>query len=306
MRVNGGGSGFSNPMSAVGDLIIGGASGAATRLAAGSNNDVLTLVGGSPAWQAATSAAHDIFSSTHQDTTGAASAVLGDMIYANSTPKWAKLSGNTTSTKKFLTQTGNGTISAAPGWNTIASGDLPSHNHAATDINSGTLAIARGGTGSSLVDPNADRILFWDDSAGAVDWLTIGSGLSITGTTLSATGGSGGMTWSEVTGTTQTIAVNTGYIANNASLVVFTLPSTAAVGDLITVVGKGAGGWKIAQGASQIIQFTSGGVAGANQTTTGTNGYVASADAYDAIELVCIVANTTFAVLSYKGNIIID
>lgn len=43
----------------------------------------------------------------------------------------------------------------------------------------------------NLTDPNADRILFWDDSAGAVDWLTAGSGLSISGTTISTTGGSG-------------------------------------------------------------------------------------------------------------------
>lgn len=48
------------------------------------------------------------------------------------------------------------------------------------------VALADGGTGASLVDPNADRILFWDDSAGAVTWLTAGTGLSISGTTLSA------------------------------------------------------------------------------------------------------------------------
>src|SRR6185369_6900657 len=48
------------------------------------------------------------------------------------------------------------------------------------------VALADGGTGASLSDPNADRILFWDDSAGQVDWLTVGTGLSITTTTLSA------------------------------------------------------------------------------------------------------------------------
>lgn len=53
------------------------------------------------------------------------------------------------------------------------------------------VALADGGTGASLADPNADRIMFWDDSAGQVDWLTAGSGLSIAGTTISATGGSG-------------------------------------------------------------------------------------------------------------------
>jgi hypothetical protein len=57
---------------------------------------------------------------------------------------------------------------------------------AASAITSGALALARGGTGASLTDPNADRILFWDDSAGATTWLTAGSGLNITGTTLTA------------------------------------------------------------------------------------------------------------------------
>ncbi len=51
------------------------------------------------------------------------------------------------------------------------------------------VALADGGTGASLADPNADRIMFWDDSAGAVTWLTVGSNLSISGTTLSATSG---------------------------------------------------------------------------------------------------------------------
>lgn len=52
------------------------------------------------------------------------------------------------------------------------------------------VALADGGTGASLSDPGADRIMFWDDSAGAVTWLEAGSGLSITDTTISATGGS--------------------------------------------------------------------------------------------------------------------
>jgi hypothetical protein len=53
------------------------------------------------------------------------------------------------------------------------------------------VALADGGTGASLTDPNADRILFWDDSAGAVTWLTAGTGLTITGTTIDAAAGSG-------------------------------------------------------------------------------------------------------------------
>ena len=62
-------------------------------------------------------------------------------------------------------------------------------NLSANNISSGTLALARGGTGASLADPNADRLLFWDDSAGQVTWLEAGSGLTISGTTISASGG---------------------------------------------------------------------------------------------------------------------
>ena len=51
------------------------------------------------------------------------------------------------------------------------------------------VALADGGTGASLSDPNADRVLFWDDSDSAVTWLSVGHGLSIDTTTLSATMG---------------------------------------------------------------------------------------------------------------------
>ena len=37
-----------------------------------------------------------------------------------------------------------------------------------------------------LTDPNADRVLFWDDSAGALKWLTVGNGLLLSDTTLTA------------------------------------------------------------------------------------------------------------------------
>ena len=40
---------------------------------------------------------------------------------------------------------------------------------------------------SGLTDPNADRIVFWDDSAGAYAFLTAGTGLAITGTQIDNT-----------------------------------------------------------------------------------------------------------------------
>lgn len=50
---------------------------------------------------------------------------LGDIIYQDATPAPARLAGNTTTTKKFLTQTGTGTISAVPAWGVLVGADLP-------------------------------------------------------------------------------------------------------------------------------------------------------------------------------------
>ena len=107
----------------------------------------------------------------------------------------------------------------------------------------------------------------------------------------------GGFTWNEVTGTTQTASVNNGYITNNAALVTVTLPNTAAVGSIVRIAGKGAGGWRVAQNASEIIHF------GNVDTTTGTGGRLDSTDTNDAVELLCIVADTEWMVLSSQGNI---
>ncbi len=71
-------------------------------------------------------------------------------------------------------------------------GDLAVEGNALYRAGGTDVALADGGTGASLTDPNADRILFWDDSAGAVTWLEVSTGLSITGTVLTATGGGAG------------------------------------------------------------------------------------------------------------------
>ena len=59
---------------------------------------------------------------------------------------------------------------------------------------------------AALTDPNDDRILFWDDSAGALTWLDIGTNLSISGTTLNATAGGGGDVTGPVSSTDNAIA----------------------------------------------------------------------------------------------------
>lgn len=107
----------------------------------------------------------------------------------------------------------------------------------------------------------------------------------------------GGITWVNVTGTSQSASVNTGYIANNAGLVTITLPSSAAVGSVIEIGGSGAGGWKLAQNSGQTINF------GSSATTAGVGGSLASTNRYDCIRLVCVTANTTWNVLSSVGSL---
>ena len=60
---------------------------------------------------------------------------------------------------------------------------------------------------AALTDPGADRILFWDDSAGDLAWLEAGSGLAISGTGISVSG---------FASTTQTAEQISGFIATPA------------------------------------------------------------------------------------------
>lgn len=105
------------------------------------------------------------------------------------------------------------------------------------------------------------------------------------------------LTWTDVTGTSASMVANSGYTANNAGLVTLTLPTTMAYGTTLEIAGVGAGGWKIAQNASQLIHF------GNTTTTTGTGGSLASTNQWDGIKLLCVVANTTFTALHGVGNL---
>lgn len=131
--------------------------------------------------------------------------------------------------------------------------------------------------------------------------LSAGTGVSIVngaGTiTINAIGG--GLSWNDVTGTSASMAVNNGYLADNAGLVTLTLPASAVQFSSIAIVGIGAGGWTIAQNANQKIIF------GNKTTTTGGTGSLASTNANDCVYLLATVggASTTWTVLNSVGNI---
>lgn len=106
--------------------------------------------------------------------TGQNSYATGDMIYSDASNSLAKLSGNSTTTKKFLTQTGTGSGSAAPDWGTISgsdvSGDISGNAAGATNVLGGAANRIPYNTGASttsfITAPVASSTyLGWDGSA---------------------------------------------------------------------------------------------------------------------------------------------
>jgi trimeric autotransporter adhesin len=77
---------------------------------------------------------------------------LGDIIYENATPAPARLAGNVTSTREFLTSLGVSSLATAPTWSALASGDIPNNaaNTSGTASNlSGTPALPNGTTATT-------------------------------------------------------------------------------------------------------------------------------------------------------------
>ena len=99
----------------------------------------------------------------------------------------------------------------------------------------------------------------------------------------------------EVTGTSQTMLVNTSYIANNAAMVTLTMPAAMKQNDFIEVLGKGAGLFTIAVTTGQIINFGS-------VPTTVSTGAVAATNRYNCVTIRCITDDTTFVVTASQGN----
>lgn len=195
--------------------------------------------------------------------------------------------------------------STAPAWSTTT---YPSTNaintimYASSANVLGVIAAAN----SSVLLTNSTGVPAWSGaltngqliigSTGATpvaSTLTAGANISIVnaaGTiTISATG-LGGFSWTVVTGTSQAMASDNGYIANNAGLVTLTLPAVSLVGDEIDIIGKGTGGWKVQCGLAQTIVVGS--------STTSSAGSVASTNAKDAFYMICTVANTEWTVAS--------
>jgi len=163
-------------------------------------------------------------------------------------------------------------------------------------VGEGTSAIA-----ATSVGTNGQVLLGATGADPAFGTLTSSTGVTFTTGTnsLAIDVKAGGFAVTPVSGTSQALSSQTTYIANNASLTTFTLPTTSAVGDVINVIGSqlNVGGWKITYTTGQVIW-------GPGGSSTPTSGNAATgAAAAQTCSLVCTVANTTWVIFANSGTI---
>jgi hypothetical protein len=110
----------------------------------------------------------------------------------------------------------------------------------------------------------------------------------------------GGIVWSNVTGSTPTVAINNGYIAScTTGIQTFNVPATFAVGDRFAVTGSVAG-----TGTDYfVVQMNTGQTLYKGSGSTSSGGTVTATSAHDCIEFQCVVANTTFSVIRSEGTL---
>jgi hypothetical protein len=163
----------------------------------------------------------------------AAGYTLGQIIYASASSTLARLSGNTTTTKKFLTQTGDGTNSAAPAWGTIAAADVPGSALTKTDDTNVTLTL--GGSPTTALLNAASLTLGWTGqlsvSRGGTGQSSYTDGQLLIGNTTGNT-----LTKATLTGTSNQVIVT-----NGGGSITLSLPQSIATSSTPQFAGLGIG-----------------------------------------------------------------
>jgi len=128
----------------------------------------------------------------HNFTESSGGLILGDLIYGSGADTALSLAGNITATKKFLNQTGNGSVSAAPVWSILGTGDIPdlSGTYSVKAGNTSLVTVGTIGTGTWNADAIADGKIASALTGKTYNALTLtaaGTGFTIAGGTVSKT-----------------------------------------------------------------------------------------------------------------------
>lgn len=204
------------------------------------------------------------------------------------TGTWSATAIDVTHGGTGLTSTTINQILYSSNTNTIA-GLATANNGVLTTGTSGTPVI-------TALASDGQLIIGSSIGAPAAATITAGTGISITNGHNSITiASNGALVAVDQTTTPVTLVANTEYSANNAGLVTFNMPATVPFGTIFVIRGYGAGGW--------LVQMNTGQVANLGNSPTSSAGSLASTNRYDAIEIFCSVANTTFTACAKAGNI---
>lgn len=227
---------------------------------------------------------------THIDI-GVITSPLGTLSIGYSNPNITiDLVGGATAIEKVNVQTGTTPIVPTAGAITF--------NGAV--VAAGTNPVRTDGTGVSTVALEVQI----SQALAAADATKIGlSNFNSTYFTVAATGfvslvaSAGTMTWTDVTSATQALSVFNGYFTDRGGGVTYTLPATAALGDLIIIDGK-LGLTTIAQNAGQSIRMS------ASISTVGVGGSVVGTNLGDCITLRCSTSgsSTVWIAESFIGS----
>ena len=223
--------------------------------------------------------------------TASGMAILAGTATANQIPLSGSNTSPTWSTATFASTYSASSLLYSNGANTVTG--LATANSAALVTSSAGVPVW------SSTMTNGQLIIGSTGATPTAATLTAGTGISITNGAGSITIANTSLasSWSVVT-TNTTLVAGHSYAANSASQLTFTLPTTAAVGDTFQVLSMNTGGFITAQAAGQQIFM------GNLSDTLGATGTIASnSTSGDWIEIVCVVANTTFYANEKQGTV---
>jgi hypothetical protein len=287
-----------------GDLLYGSGTNTWSKLSKGSAYQPLVMNAGGTnvEWNAVALNQSNAVSGTLGATnggTGLNTYTLGDTVYSSAANTLSKLSGNITTTKKFLVQTGTGAASAAPAWDVVNGADVNgnisgSAGSVANALTAGTYLISAGTYNGAAArtfsvdatDANtASKVVARDASgnfsAGTITATLSGNATNVSGTVAIANGGSGTTTAQGAMNAFAGAVTSGSYLRGNGSNVVM---STIQAADVPTLNQNTTGNATTATTATNLAGGSAGTIpyqsaAGTTvQLTAGTSGYLLQAN----------------------------